>query len=223
VLGLAGALVLGAPSVASSAPARGYVLKHPNRERCKKHYVRKVKHAKVHSKTVRQVWCVHAGATSKPTPGSTTPAPAPAPAPTPAPAPAPTPALPPTFTIVTTAEGGGVLVEQPAYKTVSVSVEAFGSGPGTGVAGVPVTVTFADHVTGAVLGSFTASSYGGSCDIVKEITGGNWVLKGESVPPYSGCPVGTITAPENHYIEVMGSFAGNAQYAASVSKWELFV
>jgi hypothetical protein len=50
------------------------------------------------------------------------------------------------------------------------------------------------------------------------------VLKGEAVASYSGCPIRTIELPANgHSIAIMGSFAGNTQYAASMSTWELFV
>ena len=132
--------------------------------------------------------------------------------------------LTPTFTIVSTLEGGGSLLGQPTYKTVSASVEAYASGPGSGIAGVPVTITLADPVTGHVLATFTGTSYGGSCAIEIGIWGGSWVLKGEPVASYPGCPIRTIELPGNgHSIEIMGSFAGNAQYAASTSQWELFV
>jgi hypothetical protein len=130
--------------------------------------------------------------------------------------------LTPTFTIVSTREGGGSLLGQPSYKTVSASVETYATG--SGLTGVPVTITLADPVTGHVLATFTETSYGGSCAIEIGLAGGFWVLKGEAVASYPGCPIGTITLPANgNYVEIMGSFAGNAQYAASASKWELFV
>ena len=132
--------------------------------------------------------------------------------------------LTPTFTIVSTLEGGGSLLGQPTYKTVSASVEAYASGPGSGIAGVPVTITLADPVTGHVLATFTGTSYGGSCAIEIGIWGGSWVLKGEPVASYPGCPIRTIELRANgHSVEIMGSFAGNAQYAASTSNWERFV
>jgi hypothetical protein len=132
--------------------------------------------------------------------------------------------LTPTFTVVSTLEGGGSLVGEPFYKAVSASVETYASGPGSGIAGVPVTITLADHVTGHVFATFTETSYGGSCAIVLGIAGGFRVLKGEAVAPYAGCPIGTITSPANgDYVEIIGSFAGDARYAASTSKRELFV
>jgi hypothetical protein len=211
VIGAVAVLLL-APSGAHAAPG-SYRLKG---KKCRAGYVRQVRHVKRH----RQIWCIRPKSTrhkpaTQPTPPPTL---------TPTPAPPPTPTATPTFTIVTTLEGGGFGTGQPAYKTVSASVNTFASGPGSGVAGVPVTITLADHVTGQALATFAVNSFGGSCAIVKEITGSNWVLKGEAVASYPGCPIGTITSPANgDYIEIMGSFAGNAQYAASTSKWELFV
>ena len=213
---------------AAQAKAHQYVLKHPSREHCKAHYLRKNKPAKVRGKYVRRVWCVHVPA--KPPAAVSAPAPSQTPAP-------PARMLTPTFTIVSTLEGGGRLLGLPAYKTVSASVETFASGPGNGVAGVPVTITLADPVTGRALGTFTETSYGGSCAIEIGIAGGYWVLKGEAVASYPGCPIqglagpgglalrlGAIEVPANgHSIEIRGSFAGNAQYAASTSQWELFV
>jgi len=212
-LAAAAAVSLALPP-AAQAKARQYLLKHPTREHCKAHYLRKNKPAKVHGKYVRRVWCVHV----PPKPSAAVPAPALSPSSTP-----PARMLTPTFTIVSTMEGGGRLLGQPFYKTVSASVQTYGSGPGSEITGVPVTITFADPVTGHVLGTFTETSYGGSCAIEIGLAGGFWWSKGEAVASYPGCPIGTIELPANgHSVEIMGSFAGNAQYAASTSKWEPF-
>jgi hypothetical protein len=211
---VAAASVSLAVPAAAQAKARQYVLRHPTREHCKAHYLRKNRLAKVHRKYVRQVWCVHVApkpSTAAPKPGTTS-------------TPTPTPGaqtLTPTITTVSTLEG--TAYEHPLYKTVSASVDTYASGPGSGVAGVPVAITLADPVTGHVLATFTETSSGGSCAIAIALEGGFWVLRGEAVASYPGCPIGTIFPARGNSVEIMGSFAGNGQYAASASKWELFV
>lgn len=197
-----GALAL--PTLASATPHKSYVLRHPNREHCKAHYVEKVERVKVreHHKTVKvkETFCVYQ-----------------------APKPAPAPKLTPTFTLVTATEGFSPIPGQPSYKTVNAAVDTYAPAPGNGVVGVPVTVTLVNQATGAVLGSFTETSDGPSCAIAKELSGGNWALKGEAVAGYSGCPMGAVTAPEGQGIGIEGSFAGNAQYAPSASQDQLLV
>jgi hypothetical protein len=215
---VAAASVLLAVPAAAQAKARQYVLRHPTRERCKAHYLRKNRLAKVHRKYVRQVWCVRAAPKS-----STTAPPKPGPTSTPTATPG-AQTLTPTFTTVSTLEGGGRVLEQPSYKTVSASVDTYAPGPGSGVAGVPVVITLADPVTGHVLARFTETSTGGSCAIAIGLAGGFWVLTGEAVASYPGCPISTINVPASgNSVQIMGSFAGNGQYAASASKWEPFL
>jgi hypothetical protein len=127
--------------------------------------------------------------------------------------------LTPTFTFATFLELGGLGTGLPRYDTVSVSVGTV-SGP---LIGVPVTVTLVNQTTLAPLGSFTEASHEGTCTIVNELVGGNWVLKGEAVSSYPACPIGTISAPSEQGIGIQASFAGSAQYAPSTSKEELFV
>jgi len=200
---LTASLVLAALAfpVCASASVRQYVLKHPNREHCKAHYVKRVERVKVHGRKVKETFCVYQA---------------------PKPAPRPTPTLTPTITVVTASEGY-FIPGQPSYKTVSAGVDTLAAAPGNGVIGVPVMVTVVNQATGAVLGSFTETSYSPSCSIAKELSGGNWVLKGVAVSSYQGCPIGTVTAPEGQGIGIEGSFAGNAQYAPSASKEELLV
>jgi hypothetical protein len=183
------------PAAASAAPG-SYILKHPRREHCKARYIRKVKRATVHGKKVRQVWCV--SARHKLTRA-------------------------PTLTFLTVLERGGVLAEQPPYKTVEAAVDTHRSGRGNRLLGIPVTVTFANHATRAILGSFTEASYAAPCTVVQELAGGQWVLKGQAVANHPGCAIATITAPGPQGISVIGSFAGSARYAPSTSKAQLFV
>lgn len=221
---LSASLVLAALAfpVGASASVKQYVLKHPKREHCKAHYVKKVERVKKreHGKLVKvkETFCVY----RKPTPApvlAPAPTPVPAPAPTPVPAPAPAPILTPTFTNVTTLELGGIGTGEPRYNSVSVSVGT--SGPG--VIGVPVTVTLVNQTTLVPLGSFTEASYEGTCTIVNELAGGNWVLKGEAVAGHPACPIGTVTAPAEQSVGIEATFAGNAQYAPSASKEQLLV
>jgi hypothetical protein len=186
------------PAGASAANERSYILKHPKRERCKAHYARRVKRAKVHDKSVRRVWCVYARrkANFGPTP---------------------------TFTFVTALERGGVLAEQPPYETVSAAVDTYGGGLGNRLLGVPVTVTLANHATGAALGSFTEISYAAPCTIVPQLSARSWVLTGQAAATYPGCPITAVTAPAAQGISILDTFAGNARYAPSKSKAKLFV
>jgi hypothetical protein len=215
-MGLLAVLSAAIATSAAAAPTKQYLLKHPKRERCRAHYVRKARTVKIHGKHVREVWCVRV------TPKPTAPQ---APESTPAPTPTPTPASPPvtltpTFTNVTFLELGGFGTGLPRYDTVSVGV---GTVSGPGLIGVPVTVTLVNQTTLAPLGSFTEASHEGTCTIVNELVGGNWVLKGEAVSSYPACPIGTISAPSEQSIGIQASFAGSAQYAPSTSKEQLFV
>jgi hypothetical protein len=133
--------------------------------------------------------------------------------------PTPAPTLTPTFTILTTLELGGIGTGEPRYNTVSVNVGT--SGPG--VIGVPVTVTLVNQTTLVPLGSFTEASDEGTCSLVNELQGGNWVVRGEAVAGHTACPIGTVTAPAEQSIGIEGSFAGNAQYAPSASQEQLLV
>ena len=51
------------PVLAAASPARQYLLKHPKREHCRAHYVKRNKTVKVkqhgHTRTVRRTFCVH--------------------------------------------------------------------------------------------------------------------------------------------------------------------
>jgi hypothetical protein len=205
----------------ASASVKQYVLKHPKREHCNAHYVKKVERVKKreHGKTVhvKETFCVYRA--PMPTPAPVLAPASPSPAPTPVPAPAPAPILTPTFTNVTTLELGGIGTGEPRYNSVSVSVGT--SGPG--VIGVPVTVTLVNQTTLVPLGSFTEASYEGTCTIVNELAGGNWVLKGEAVAGHPACPIGTVTAPAEQSVGIEATFAGNAQYAPSASKEQLLV
>jgi hypothetical protein len=114
------------------------------------------------------------------------PKPSNAPPPKPGPTSTPTPGaqtLTPTFTTVSILEGGGRVLEQPLYKTVSASVDTYAPGPGSDVAGVPVAITLADPVTGHVLATFTETSSGGSCAIAIGLAGGFCAAMGV-------CPLG---------------------------------
>lgn len=181
---------------AAAAPGR-YVLRHPTREHCKAHYVRKAKSVKVHGKRVRQVWCVRVK--PKALTGR---------------------AL--TSTILTAIDGPGSFSGQPQSKQVGAVVNSREAGAGNSLAGVPVTVTIDDRTTGAVVVSFTVTSYAPRCAIVTEAVGGMWTFRGEALGTHEGCPIGTVTASAADQIEILGAFAGNAQYAASSSAWAPF-
>jgi hypothetical protein len=219
---LAAALaILVALASPATATANQYMLKHPRREHCRAHYVKRVEKVKVHGRKVTETACVYHApqqAVAEQTPAIPAPAPAP-PTPSAPPTPAATPTLTPTFTFVTTERSPLVLLHQ----IVSATVETQNSGPGNGVTGVPVTVTLDNYTTGAVLGSFTEFSDGPSCAIETTIEGGYWVLKGDAAESYAACSLGTVTAPEGDEIDIMGSFAGNGQYASSTGEWHLFV
>jgi hypothetical protein len=72
------------PATASASSATRYVLKHPEREHCKSHYVKKAELVKVHGRKVKETVCVYLApkavrptaptppATSAPTPGQGT-------------------------------------------------------------------------------------------------------------------------------------------------------
>ena len=222
---LAVAIALLAPSMALGA--KQYALKHPKHEHCRTHYVRKVEQVKVHGRKVKETVCVYHApqpAVSLPPEPPAPPAPTPLPAPTvptsTPPTPTPAPTLTTTFTIVTLSPDlGGFGTGQPRYNTVSVSVGTLTGG----VIGVPVTVTLVNQATRAVLGSFAATSYGGTCAIVNELAGGNWVLKGEAVAGDAGCPISPVSAPAEQGVGIDGSFAGNAQDASSTSEEQLVV
>ena len=208
-------------AVASASTVKQYVLKHPRREHCRTHYVKKVELVKKreHGKLVKvkETFCVYRAA--KPTPAPVlAPAP-PTPASTPVPAPTPAPTLTPTFTILTTLELGGLGTGEPRYNTVSVSVGTLGPG----VIGVPVTVTLINQTTLVPLGSFTQASDEGTCSLVNELQGGNWVVRGEAVAGHPACPIGTVTAPAEQSVGIEAAFAGNAQFAPSASKEQLLV
>ncbi len=119
------AVALIVPTGAQAAPVKQYVLKHPKREHCRAHYVKKVERVKKreHGRTVkvRETVCVHVA----PKPAAKVVAPAPpvvTVAPTPAPSPSapatPTPEPPhiiPTTTTESVSNGWCETVEVPGY------------------------------------------------------------------------------------------------------------
>lgn len=220
VLGIAMAgLVL--PTGAQAATSH-YVLKHPKREHCRAHYVRRVEHIRVHGHRIAQTYCLRVVEPVHVLPPPAAPILAPPPATPSVPTPTPAPTTTPTFTFATTLALGGLGTGEPRYNPVSVSVDQQGAGPGQGVVGVPVTVTLIDYTTGVVLGSFVEASHGESCDIVNELQGNNWVLRGEAVLN-PACPLGTIVSTANDPIDIGASFAGGSGYAASSSEWTFLV
>lgn len=194
---LTGILLASLAGVASASTNKSYVLKHPNREHCKVHYVRTVKRAKVHGKRVQQVWCVYSP-------------------------PKPTPA--PTETSVnaseTTVSPGLNPSERHTYFTVSGSILA-GYTP---LVGLPITYTITDATTGQTVGSFTGlSNVYASCTVVTSGALENLsIFTGEAIAPYSGCALARVSMPAADVPMLTGSFAGNSTYAPSVSKQVLF-
>lgn len=189
------------PTVASAAPARSYVLKHPKREHCRAHYVRTVKHAKVDGKRVQQVWCVY----SPPKPVS--------------------PTLAPTETSVsaseTTLSPGLNPAERYTYFTVSGGISA----GNMQLVGLPITYTITDATTGQMVGSFTGlSNVYAVCAVVPRDNAQDTIVTytGETVAPYSGCALAPTSMPAADVHMFTGSFAGNSTYAPSVSKQVLF-
>jgi hypothetical protein len=182
------------PAAASASPVNQYVLKHPKREHCKAHYVKKVERVKVHGHRVKETLCIYR-------------APKPAPAPTPAPAPAPAP----TITDVEAFRGESF----PFHFIVSGSVKAL---YGTDLIGVPIMYTVTNQSTGQPLASFTEPSDPVQpCAIVYSVEGNTQTFAGQSVPPYAGCPFATVNVPTGQIVVLTGSFAGNSTYAPSVS------
>jgi hypothetical protein len=188
--------VLAFPAVAS-ATVKQYVLRHPKREHCKAHYVRTVKHAKVHGKRVQQVWCVY------------TP---------------PKPVLAPTETSVSASGVSSTPpgpAEEPAHFTVSGGISA----GNMALVGLPIIYTITDATTGQTVGSFTglSNSYASCAVVLHENEQGTTVTYiGEAVTPYAGCALAPVSMPAADTPLFAGSFAGNSTYAPSVSKQVLF-
>jgi hypothetical protein len=183
--------------VGASASVRQYVLKHPKREHCKAHYVKRVERVKVreHGKLVKvkETFCVSQ-------------------APKPAPVPMPTPALMPTITSISAFTS----VSPPFHFTVSGTVVVVG---GTDLIGVPITYAITNQSTGQTLGSFVQPSDAPQpCTIVPTMQGNTQTFTGESVPPYAGCPFAPVSMPTGQIAVLVGSYAGSSIYAPSVGQ-----
>lgn len=196
-------------AAASASAVKRYMLKHPKRDHCRAHYVRKVEKVKKRErgKTIRaeETFCVY----QAPKPTST-----PTPSPTPSPAPTPAPPLTPTITVVIAKESGSP--EGLNFFSVDASVIA----NDTNVIGVPITYTLTNESTGQALASFTELTPIEACAIVYTLEKGQQKFRGEGVgvPPRPACHLGTVNIPEGQTLVLTGSFAGNSTYAPSVSE-----
>ena len=135
-------------AVPAGASAQQYVLKHPKREHCRVHYVRKVETVKVHGRKVKETVCVYHAPAAPVTP--------PAPAPEPTSPPASAPALTSTFTLLSAPLLGGYYDGQstgePSYFAVEGTIGAVG---GADLIGTPITFAITNQSSGQTLGSFT--------------------------------------------------------------------
>ena len=94
---------------------------------------------------------------------------------------------------------------------------------GKEVIGLPVTVTVQDRRTEEPVVSFTRNSNGDNpCSVVYDFSEG-WNFYGESERGWEACPFRLFHVPEGHILDIQASFAGNSQYAASSSEYELFL
>ena len=197
-LSVAALLTAVSAAAASAAMPRPYLLRHPAHARCRTHYVRKIKVARVHFRRIRHVWCVYR-----------------APAKARAPSTPPPSGKAPTYTSVT-----------PSYIPYPSSLAVTGTivyGNGTQLLGLPITYTIVDTTAGRTLASFAATAGpDGICSFTISLYDNAFHFTGEAVLQYHGCAVGAFTAPANDALVISGSFAGNEQYAPSDSTAEPF-
>jgi hypothetical protein len=208
---IAALVVLVALAVPAGASAQHYVLRHPKREHCRAHYVKKVETVKHRRETV----CVHV---------------APKPQSAPAPLPAPAPATPPST--VTPAPSVKRL-NAPYATEVRDSLETT---PAEGdliwvivanvfaleepVAGYPATTwlttaslqyRITDTTTGVVEADPTIPT-GKGCSILLSFESPSVTYSGSGA---AGCGFGTFTLPGGDNVEVVPSFAGMPGYLPS--------
>jgi hypothetical protein len=193
VVGLLGALALVAPGSSAAAPTR-YVLKHPKRERCKRHYSRVVK--RVHGR--RRVFCVRHKATSIPGEGT------------------------PTSAGLIVVHNAFTFSRPPNYFTIEGEVYAGESL--TKLTGQPVVVTITDTHTGHRVASFVLTSNAPPCAVVLTYNSTMTERKytGEAAGTVPPCPLPSLTVPAADVLRIAGSYAGNARYAPSTGKPEPF-
>lgn len=192
---------------ATSAFGNLYVLRHPRRERCKSHYVKKTRMIKLRGRKTLQTVCQYKAAEPAETPSR--------------------PTWPTAVSIHIQASGPA---NEPLHVSVSASVERQGSGPGRGVVGVPVVLTLENAATSQQLTSFTVQSFTTPCAIVTSkfaiTTTGRaealtwWILTGEPVGSIPGCPMEAVITPLEQGVDIRGSFAGNGTFAPATSEWE---
>jgi hypothetical protein len=183
--------------VASAATHKPYVLRHPTREHCKAHYVKKVQTVKVkeHHTTVKvkETLCVYkAPQVAHPTPPVA-------------------PSLTGTITVVSYGYSTAL-----SHHTVSGSVSVLA---GTDLIGVPITYTITNKSTGQALGSFTEPSDPlQPCAIVYTVENNTQTFVGEAGGGDAACPLAAVSMPTGQIPVLTGSFAGNSAYGPSVSQ-----
>jgi hypothetical protein len=177
------------PAPGASAASRSYLLRHPTHERCKAHYVRSLKAARVHGKLVRQVWCVYKSS------------------------------LDPTSISVSVGTYGGADTGLPPFLAISADIwSSRHVGSGSELRGLPVLYTVKDMTTNQTIGSFRGlSNMYASCTVVKQLEGPTWIYRGESVGGFPACSVAEIRLPATHVAAVYGSFRGDAASAPSAT------
>lgn len=203
-------IALAFPSAASASTVRKYVLKHPKREHCKAHYVKKVERVKVreHGKLVKvkETFCVYQVPKPAPTPG-----------------PAPTPAPMPTTTGLIVTHNVFAFATPPNYFTVEAQIVA---GPllTAKLPGEPVAVTITDTRTGQAVGSFGVISNAPGCAVVETYNQAftERIYTGEPVGPNPACALPRVGVPAVDLAQITGSYSGRPGYAPSESKQEPF-
>ena len=190
------------PAIASASSAKQYVLPHPNRERCRARYVKKVERVKVHEHhkavEVNQTFCVYT--------------------------PPPQDTRTPTTTFVSAGEVTTTHPMNPGEAEVYFTVSGSIAARNMQIVGLPITYTITDATTGQTVGSFTGLSNAyASCTVVRSGALENLsIFTGEAVAPYSGCALARVSMPAADTPVFTGSFAGNSAYAPSVSDQQLF-
>lgn len=186
-------------AVAASASARTlYVLKHPKREHCKAHYVKKTRTVKHHRHKVKQTVCQYVAQGITPRPGKP-------------PVIAPPSAVRPTVTVLSVSwEGFG----RPYHVAVEGSVSVFDGA----ALDVPITYTIRNQNTGQPLGSFTKLTDGPQpCAILYKVENNTQTYVGGWVNNIAGCPLAAVSLPTGQVAQLVGSYAGDSTHQASES------
>jgi len=227
-------IAMAVPPVAQAA-AKSYVLRHPKREHCRAHYMRKIKKVRIrqHGKIVAVAETLCIVTPPKAPPAPVAPTPTPTPTPTPAPNPTPTPTPTPTLTSsVTSLEvgpaencgflaGGSGLQYAYCYYRVKVSVSSVG---GQALNLPPPTYTFTN--AGEPGRSWSAESNGNSSFVV-EIMSDNernqTLVCGGEIATMCLYPTNSIAAANGlSRWSMQASYGGTATFAPSQSASQTF-